>query len=80
MRNVEDKIRAKYDRDAVRDAVIELAKTCEPDGQYDPDTDLWPEAAVMELIDLLGTISARDAALGMQKALWHIVDKPRKKV
>jgi len=73
---LEKEVQSSFDRDAVCDAIMNLALTCEPDGMYDPVDDPRPEAAVLALADLLGNASTRDAAMGVQLALWKIIGKP----
>ncbi|MBA3824718.1 MAG: hypothetical protein H0X24_12590 [Ktedonobacterales bacterium] len=68
----ERQVQRGLDRDAVAVAVVHLAETCEPDGQADPAEDGRPEALVLALADLLGNINSRDAAEGIQQALWEV--------
>ncbi len=73
MNNVDQSVQDSFDRDAIRDAVSKLAQTCEPDGQYDPAVDPRPGAAIIKLADLLGNVSAVNAAEGIQTALMMIM-------
>ncbi|MBA3822580.1 MAG: hypothetical protein H0X24_01595 [Ktedonobacterales bacterium] len=69
---VEHRVQRSFDRDAVAVMVVQLAETCEPDGQADPAEDGRPDAFVLALADLLGNVSSRDAAEGIQQALWEV--------
>jgi hypothetical protein len=71
----DDDIQHSFDREAVAVAVVKLAETCEPDEQYDPADDPRPQALVLALADLLGNVSSRDAAEGIQAALWEIYQR-----
>jgi hypothetical protein len=62
-------IQASLDRDAIRDAILELAASLLPNENYDPSDNPNIEAATLKLADLLGNVSNRDAALGIQQAL-----------
>ncbi len=60
------------DRDAVREAVLQMAVTVEPDGISDPAYDERPGEAVLVLADLLGNVGHREAAEGMLQALRQL--------
>ncbi len=55
---------------AVRDAVLRLAATLEPDEQYDPASDRLPGNAVRVLGELLGSNAAAE---GVQLALGELL-------
>lgn len=56
-------------RMAVRAAVMRLALTCEPDGQYDPADDPRPVDAVQNLTLIVDSV---DIAQGIQEALREL--------
>ena len=72
MSELTQEVQHSFDRDAVRDRVLDLASTCEPEDLYDPADNPRPEAAVLALMDLLGNVRAKDAAEGIQAALWDL--------
>jgi hypothetical protein len=67
--DTESQVQRSLDRDAIRDTVLELAASLLPDEQYDPSDNPNAETATLKLAALLGNVSSRDAALGIQLAL-----------
>ena len=55
-------VQRSFDRDAVRDCILDLAATCEPEDPFNPADTPQPEVAVLALMDLLGNVRAKDAA------------------
>jgi hypothetical protein len=68
---LDEQIQRSLNRDAVRDAVAALALAL-TDGHADPAENLEAEAATLQLADLLGNVSHREAAEGIGLALMHI--------
>ena len=72
MSELTQEIQQGFDRYAVRDRVLDLASTCEPEDPYDPADVPKPSAALLALADLLGNVRASAAAEGIQAALWDL--------
>lgn len=69
--DLDARVQISFDREAVRDAILALAKDL-LDGHADPADNSDAEAAVLRLADLLGNVPALAAAEGVQLALLHI--------
>jgi hypothetical protein len=68
----DDPIQFSLDRATIELAVLQLATTIEPDGQFDPAEDPRPSAATTTLTALFGTVSNRAAAEGIYDALVRL--------
>jgi hypothetical protein len=71
--DIDQQVQWSLDRDAIRNAVLQLVEAAIVDGQYDPVDDPRPMAAVLRLSALLGNVRAIDAATGIQQAITLIM-------
>ena len=67
---IERRVQQSLTRDAIRDAVLAIAETMEPDGQYDPADDPRPTQAAHTLAQLLEDPLVAEGITAALHTLW----------